>query len=66
MDYNNNITVPSKNSKRPVFIKRCAKCQGQVYEDKDEFGQFTKCLQCGFEENIKVESRPLTKQELGF
>jgi hypothetical protein len=27
---------------------KCAKCGGSVYLDRDQFGWYEQCLQCGF------------------
>ncbi|MFH1032770.1 MAG: hypothetical protein V1767_09440 [Chloroflexota bacterium] len=34
--------------------KRCPKCGGNIYLDRDEYGWYQKCLQCGF--NCELES----------
>jgi hypothetical protein len=34
---------------RSGFVqKKCPKCGGNVYLDKDEYGWFEQCLQCSF------------------
>jgi hypothetical protein len=29
------------------FFKACPKCKGDMYLDRDVYGAFRKCLQCG-------------------
>ena len=29
-------------------INGCPKCRGDVLVDKDEYGQYEECLQCGY------------------
>jgi ssDNA-binding Zn-finger/Zn-ribbon topoisomerase 1 len=29
------------------FFKACPKCQGDLHMDRDTYGAFIKCLQCG-------------------
>ena len=31
-----------------IFFKACPKCQGDLYFDRDVYGLFFKCIQCGF------------------
>ncbi|MBI4201196.1 MAG: hypothetical protein HY531_02775 [Chloroflexi bacterium] len=31
-----------------IDFKACPRCKGDVYEDRDEFGPFKSCLQCGY------------------
>ena len=33
--------------------KRCPKCSGNVYIDKDKFGWYEQCLQCGYIADLK-------------
>lgn len=34
----------------PVFMLRsCPRCQGDFYQERDPFGYFVRCLQCGHE-----------------
>ena len=32
---------------RMFYLKGCAKCQGDLTPEKDAYGAFLKCLQCG-------------------
>ncbi|MFQ6026421.1 MAG: hypothetical protein ACE5Q6_02775 [Dehalococcoidia bacterium] len=29
------------------YFKSCSKCNGDMYLDRDAYGEFRKCLQCG-------------------
>jgi len=33
--------------------KRCLKCGGNVYVDKDFYGWYEKCLQCGYTSDLQ-------------
>ncbi len=30
-----------------LLLKRCPRCKGDVFVDRDQFGWFEQCLQCG-------------------
>ena len=30
-----------------LYFKACLKCGGDMYQDRDAYGAFQKCLQCG-------------------
>ena len=34
--------------------RRCPKCGGNMYLDKDHYGWYEQCLQCSFVSNLKV------------
>ena len=31
-----------------MYLKRCPKCSGDVYESQDIYGTFLMCAQCGY------------------
>lgn len=31
-----------------LWFKRCPKCEGDLYLDRDMYGPFVACLQCGY------------------
>ena len=41
-----------------LFLKCCPRCKGDIYLDKDGYGHFMECLQCGFSKDLpdKVEA----------
>ena len=39
-----------------LYLKSCSKCHGDMYLDKDLFGSFRQCLQCGKIEDIIEKS----------
>ncbi len=44
-----------------VFIlKGCPKCRGDVYLERDHYGAYLACLQCGYLVDQEHESGPLT------
>ena len=30
------------------WFKQCPRCSGDLFEDKDQYGAFITCMQCGF------------------
>ena len=38
------------------WLKCCPRCEGDLYEDKDTYGRYLACLQCGRVINPKIES----------
>ncbi len=39
------------------FLKACPKCHGDIYIDRDIYGSFAECLQCGLLGDLKVNER---------
>ena len=39
-----------------LYLKSCPKCRGDMHLDKDHYGAFIYCLQCGL--NRDLPSRP--------
>jgi hypothetical protein len=35
-----------------MFLKACPKCHGDVCVDRDQYGSFAQCLQCGLLRDI--------------
>lgn len=31
-----------------LYLKSCPKCRGDMYLEKDSFGVYRQCLQCGY------------------
>ena len=53
---------------RSGFVqKKCPKCGGNVYLDKDEYGWYEQCLQCAFTSMLGniVDVREKVKKENG-
>lgn len=44
-----------------IFFKTCAKCGGDMVQDRDCDGHFRKCLQCGRIVDLVPNAEPLTK-----
>ena len=36
-----------QNTTARFYFKACAKCQGDMYLERDAYGWFRQCLQCG-------------------
>lgn len=34
------------------WFKGCPRCTGDLYEDRDQYGPFITCVQCGFSKDI--------------
>ncbi len=32
-----------------LWLKSCPRCSGDLYEERDMYGPYTDCLQCGYE-----------------
>ena len=41
------------------WFKRCPRCTGDLYEDRDVYGPFITCVQCGFSRDIPNKSASL-------
>ena len=37
-----------------IYLKACPKCRGDLTMNRDEYGKFVSCLQCGFMREIGV------------
>ena len=36
------------------FLKACPKCQGDMYQERDLYGTFVECLQCGLMKDVRL------------
>ncbi|MFQ6027112.1 MAG: hypothetical protein ACE5Q6_06450 [Dehalococcoidia bacterium] len=36
------------------YFKACPKCSGDLYLDKDQYGTFVECVQCGLVRDVKL------------
>ena len=34
------------------WLKNCPRCSGDIYSEKDSFGSYVACVQCGFQKDI--------------
>lgn len=41
-----------------VFLKACPKCSGDVTLDRDRYGQYLECLQCGMVRDVDSQPPP--------
>ena len=50
----------------PVKFRGCPRCHGDIFLDKDDYGWYQKCLQCGFESELgsleEFGLKPQTKE----
>ena len=35
-----------------LFLKCCPRCRGDIHLDKDTYGHYVECLQCGFSKDL--------------
>ena len=54
---------PGKKDK-VFYFKGCPRCKGDVYVEKDSFGTYRKCLQCGRMQDLELR-RPATNRRKG-
>ena len=38
------------------WFKLCPRCTGDLFEDRDQYGSFITCMQCGFSKDIPAEN----------
>ena len=38
-----------------LYMKACPRCHGDVKLDRDNYGVYAKCLQCGFNRDFSVK-----------
>ena len=46
------------------YFKGCPRCKGDVYVEKDSFGTYRKCIQCGRMQELELR-RPGANQRKG-
>ncbi len=34
------------------WLKLCPRCNGDLFEDRDQYGSFITCMQCGFSKDV--------------
>ena len=44
-----------------MYLKSCPKCRGDMYLEKDNYGTYRQCLQCGFIRDLDVPA-PMVAQ----
>ena len=40
-----------------LILKACPRCRGDLYFDRDFYGQYKQCIQCGHMEDIATAPR---------
>ena len=48
-----------------IYFKACPKCRGELYQDRDAYGHFRKCLQCGRIFESQPQQPTMSKPEPG-
>ncbi len=41
-------TTVERHGNKMLYMKACPRCKGDVHMNRDSFGAYAKCLQCGF------------------
>ena len=44
-----------------LYLKSCPRCSGDMYLDRDYYGAFKECLQCGFVADTPAPARATVK-----
>ena len=39
-----------------IWFKGCPRCSGDLFHDRDQYGQFVTCVQCGFSKDLTQKS----------
>lgn len=42
-----------------IWFKGCPRCTGDLYRDKDQYGPFVTCAQCGFNKDVPTDGAGL-------
>ncbi len=42
-----------------MYLKGCPRCKGDLQSNRDTYGTYQKCIQCGFIKDVSVQSPPL-------
>jgi DNA-directed RNA polymerase subunit M/transcription elongation factor TFIIS len=40
-----------------IVLKRCPRCNGDLFIDRDQYGLFLQCLQCGYLRDLRMQFR---------
>jgi hypothetical protein len=40
------------------WLKGCPRCKGDLHEDKDKYGSYVSCLQCGYHRSNTSDIEP--------
>ena len=43
------------------WLKGCPRCSGDLYRDRDQYGHFVTCAQCGFSKDVPQDTTRLMK-----
>ena len=41
-----------------VYLRRCPKCNGDLAKERDRYGEYVQCLQCGFVRDVAAMAIP--------
>ena len=44
-----------------IMLKSCPRCRGDLVTDRDQYGAFLQCLQCGYVQDLQMQ--PQGKQQ---
>ena len=46
-----------------LYLKACPRCRGDVKYERDTYGLFLECLQCGYEIHSKPEGSTVSSEQ---
>ena len=46
-----------------VMLKSCPRCAGDIQSNRDSYGEYKKCLQCGWMEDAEKSSVPKDQRD---
>ena len=61
------LSRPVKKDKegKVFYFKGCPRCKGDVYVEKDSFGTYRKCLQCGRMQELELRRQAANRRKGG-
>ncbi len=39
------------------WFKLCPRCNGDLFEDRDQYGSYITCMQCGFSKDVPTDQK---------
>ncbi len=62
-DSGQNRPVKKDKDGKVFYFKGCPICKGDVYVEKDSFGTYRKCLQCGRMQELELRRPAATRRK---
>ncbi len=51
------MNLHSWNPERAIYLKQCPRCAGDMRANRDQYGDYIHCLQCGYTADIRSPNR---------